>query len=157
MKFVFIFFDRFSCVDAVQPAVENISPAPLIEYDRKAIDLMIANGQVGFREKKVVKKKGCDRSVQSPIWKTFQIILNKETNTDIPKWYICINCNEPIQNKYKDGTTTKFHRHLKVRSFVYLYVRSADMSHLKPVLMWVNSYCVKWMLMNLNNDFKIQR
>lgn len=106
----------FSSLDVGSVTSQADESTPLNTYDRKTIDLMVASGEVDFREKKVTVKKGTERLVQSPIWKTFQIIFNKETNIDIPTWYMCMNCNTPIQNKYKDGTTTKFHRHLKVCS-----------------------------------------
>lgn len=105
--------------NTAQPSVtvneENASTAPSTVYDKKAIELMIAQGKFAFREKKTICRKGSERLVQSPIWKTFHLVYNIETNADIPTWYVCTSCNEPVQNIYKDGTTTKFHRHLKVR------------------------------------------
>lgn len=81
-----------------------------IIYTRQTIDLLIASSKVEFIERKTVIKNGIERSVQSSIWNTFRQIVDKATKSDVSTWFICTQCNEPVQNKHS-GSTTTFHRH----------------------------------------------
>lgn len=52
------------------------------------------------------------RKNSSEVWKKFVPLRDVNTKANIPRWFLCTICSNPIENTYGDGTTTIFLRHL---------------------------------------------
>lgn len=83
------------------------------KYTEEAIKSELKSGKLQYRKVRYIVKNGVKRSVVSVVWEEFFQIYDVENNNDIANWYVCLACNEPIENIYGGGTTVKFHRHIK--------------------------------------------
>lgn len=82
-------------------------------FSATVIKVMLDESTAESRKVETITKNGVARSVNSKIWDTFFQIYEIESNTNIPGWYQCMACKEPVENKYTGGTTIKFHRHIE--------------------------------------------
>lgn len=83
-------------------------------YTNELIKSEIAEHKLTWRKVEYVVKNGIKRSVTSDVWQQFYQIFEIENNNDIRNWFICLRCEEPIENVYAGGTTVRFHRHNKI-------------------------------------------
>lgn len=82
------------------------------EYILDEIQHELECGMFSHREVKTVTRNGVERKLSSPVWLKFHEIIDENSNI-VPKWYYCLQCKQPVENKYPNGTTVRFIRHLK--------------------------------------------
>lgn len=103
--------DSSSNASLRQNVSNNISNQTI--YFKEMIKTMLIELSAGSRKVESITKNGVARSVNSKIWNSFFQIYEIDNNNDIPGWYQCMLCREPVENTYGSGTTIKFHRHIE--------------------------------------------
>lgn len=88
--------------------VSDIFPKRTLSQIKNSLE----NGELDHRAVTSILTNGISRIARSAIWQDFHQIIEVGNSNDLFGWYLCLRCNEPVENKYKGGTTIQFHRHL---------------------------------------------